>query len=244
MSTYETLKGLKVKFLGADTSGDRVQEGEIFYNSVDYGLKSHIATGAWSAGANVIVSRYNSGGAGTQTASFLAGGANSPDDAITDETYEYNGSGWSTGGTMAGTDRLTTGSGTLTAGLIAGGNPGSSPYNAADSEEYNGTAWTNAGNMNVARDLNRGSGTQTDAVSFSGRDHPNNANVATTEAYDGTSWSTLKNTLTTARRGYHTGNSGATSSATFVCAGGPPASNATEEWTGAGAPQIRTISRD
>ena len=51
MSTYETLKGLKVKFLGADTSGDRVQEGEIFYNSDDFGLKSHIAVGAWSAGS-------------------------------------------------------------------------------------------------------------------------------------------------------------------------------------------------
>ena len=53
MSTYETLKGLKVKFLGADTSGDRIQEGEIFYNSTDYNLKSFIAVGAWSAGTPI-----------------------------------------------------------------------------------------------------------------------------------------------------------------------------------------------
>ena len=53
MSTYETLKGLKVKFLGADTSGDRIQEGEIFYNSDAYQLKSHIAVGAWSAGTPI-----------------------------------------------------------------------------------------------------------------------------------------------------------------------------------------------
>ena len=30
MSTYEALKGLKVKYLSADTSGDRLQEGEIY----------------------------------------------------------------------------------------------------------------------------------------------------------------------------------------------------------------------
>ena len=70
MSTYEQLKGLKVKYLSADTSGDRLQEGELFYNSTDFGLKSHIAVGAWSSGGNVITSRYNSGGAGTQTACF------------------------------------------------------------------------------------------------------------------------------------------------------------------------------
>ena len=35
MSTYQELKGLKVKYLSADTSGDRTQEGELFYNSTD-----------------------------------------------------------------------------------------------------------------------------------------------------------------------------------------------------------------
>ena len=35
MSTYQELKGLKVKYLSADTSGDRIQEGEVFYNSTD-----------------------------------------------------------------------------------------------------------------------------------------------------------------------------------------------------------------
>jgi len=49
MSTYETLKGLKVKFLSADTSGNRLQEGELFYNSSDFNLKSHVAVEAWSS---------------------------------------------------------------------------------------------------------------------------------------------------------------------------------------------------
>ena len=58
MSTYESLKGLKVKYLSADTSGDRLQEGEIFYNSTDFGLKSHIAVGAWSAGTPIPATKY------------------------------------------------------------------------------------------------------------------------------------------------------------------------------------------
>ena len=40
MSTYQELKGLKVKYLSFDTSDDRVKEGEVFYNSTDFNLKS------------------------------------------------------------------------------------------------------------------------------------------------------------------------------------------------------------
>ena len=75
MSTYEQLKGLKVKYLSADTSGDRLQEGELFYNSSDFSLKSHIAVGAFSAGGNMLTARRAmAGGAGTQTAGLAFGG--------------------------------------------------------------------------------------------------------------------------------------------------------------------------
>ena len=147
MSTYQELKGLKIKYLSADTSGDRKIEGELFYNSTDFKLKSFVATAAWSSSGSVITARYNSGIGGTQTAAFLAGGA-TPDDSVTDDTYEYNGSGWTIGGDLAGADRLTTGSGTLTAGLVAGGWTGTA--NSGDSEEYNGTAWTEGNNLNTA----------------------------------------------------------------------------------------------
>ena len=74
MSTYESLKGLKVKYLSADTSGDRLQEGEIFYNSSDFNLKSHIAVAAWSSAANGLTARGSlPGGFGTQTAAVAAG---------------------------------------------------------------------------------------------------------------------------------------------------------------------------
>ena len=43
MSTYQELKGLKVKYLSSDTSGDRIKEGEVFYNSTDFKLRSFVA---------------------------------------------------------------------------------------------------------------------------------------------------------------------------------------------------------
>ena len=68
MSTYENLKGLKVKYLSADTSGDRLQEGEIFYNSSDFKLKSHVAIGSWSAGAHLTEVSADLAGAGSNSA--------------------------------------------------------------------------------------------------------------------------------------------------------------------------------
>ncbi len=98
MSTYEQLKGLKVKYLSADTSGDRVVEGELFYNSSDFGLKSHIAVGAFSSGGSMLTARRAmSGGAGTQTAGLIAGGYISD---FQNATEEYNGTGWAAGGNI------------------------------------------------------------------------------------------------------------------------------------------------
>ena len=42
MSTYQELKGLKVKYLSSDTSGDRIKEGELFYNSTSGNLKTFV----------------------------------------------------------------------------------------------------------------------------------------------------------------------------------------------------------
>ena len=96
MSTYESLKGLKVKYLSADTSGDRLQEGEIFYNSFDYNLKSHVAVAAWSSGGALGTGRYAlaQGTGGTVDAAIAVFGR-----ATTGKTEEYNGSGWVSGGT-------------------------------------------------------------------------------------------------------------------------------------------------
>jgi hypothetical protein len=92
MSTYQELKGLKVKYLSSDTSGDRVKEGEVFYNSTDFNIKSFVASSAWHSGSNLIVARRGPTGTGTQTAALASGGG-TPNPA-TVATEEYNGTGW------------------------------------------------------------------------------------------------------------------------------------------------------
>ena len=71
MSTYQELKGLKVKYLSADTSGDRAKEGEVFYNSASFKLASHIAVSAWSSSSLMSTARANTGGAGDQDAHLV-----------------------------------------------------------------------------------------------------------------------------------------------------------------------------
>ena len=73
MSIYQELKGLKVKYLGLDTSGDRIQE-ETFYNSTDFNLKSFVATGELSIVSCFNVARGFVGGLGIQTAGLAYGG--------------------------------------------------------------------------------------------------------------------------------------------------------------------------
>ena len=69
MSIYQELKGLKVKFLDGETSGDRAIEGEVFYNSAGPNISAHIAVGAWSAGSPTGTVRNQCfAGGGTQTA--------------------------------------------------------------------------------------------------------------------------------------------------------------------------------
>ena len=75
MSTYQELKGLKIKYLSADTSGDRIKEGEVFYNSTDFNLKSFVATAAWHSTANLTNGRASLAAAGTIPAGLVFGGA-------------------------------------------------------------------------------------------------------------------------------------------------------------------------
>ena len=64
MSTYQELKGLKIKYLSSDTSGDRAKEGEVFYNSTTGKAASHIASSAWSSTSLLGTARQGGGGAG------------------------------------------------------------------------------------------------------------------------------------------------------------------------------------
>jgi len=185
MSTYETLKGLKVKFLGADTSGDRELEGELYYNSSDFQVKSHLAVAAWSSSSHMINDKIANGVVGIQTAALSCGGFTSVPDGNPDRkvtTEAYGGVVWTAAANMNTAKSSGVTYGTQTAALAAQGE-------SVNSEEYNGTSWTEGNNMGTARGENGIQfGIQTAAVAAGGS--PNHAIV---EEYDGTSWSEVNN---------------------------------------------------
>ena len=225
MSTYEQLKGLKVKYLSADTSGDRSVEGELFYNSSDFGLKSHIAVGAFSAGGNMLTARRAmTGGAGTQTAGLIAGGYVT---ALMNNTEEYNGNGWSSSGNLPTALYYISVAGTQTAGLaIGGGDPVKQ-----ETLEYNGSAWTDVGNAPEIRKMLGRAGTQTASLFAGGNDGPN---AASSEAfiYDGTNFTNITDLPSNRGAGHVSGGSQTASVHAGGSLGPPGLATTTVEWDG------------
>tara|TARA_R100001163_G_scaffold26339_1_gene21409 strand:+ start:428 stop:2230 length:1803 start_codon:yes stop_codon:yes gene_type:complete len=222
MSTYQGLKGLKIKYLSANTSDDRAKEGEVFYNSTSGKVASHIAVAAVSSGTPMTTGR-NAMGTTTSTGSsaFAAGG--NPND-----TEHYNGNGWSEGTAINTDRRYLAGCGTLTAGLIFGGNKAPLPTKAGDTEEYDGSSWTESGDLNTARQFMSRAGTQTAALAAGGTAGPGQVNNS--EEYNGTSWTEGDNLNTT--RSYFSGCG--TQTAGLCVAGATPGGNSAlvEEYDG------------
>ena len=225
MSTYEQLKGLKVKYLSADTSGDRLQEGELFYNSSDFSLKSHIAVGAFSAGGNMLTARRAmTGGAGTQTAGLSAGGYVT---ALMNNTEEYNGNGWASSGNLPTALYYISVAGTQTAGLAVGGGD---PVKQ-ETLEYNGSAWTDVGNAPEIRKMLGRAGTQTASLFAGGNDGPN---AASSEAftYDGTNFTNITDLPSNRGAGHVSGGSQTASVHAGGSLGPPGYATTTVEWDG------------
>ena len=183
MSTYEELKGLKIKYLSSDTSGDRIQEGEIFYNSSDFNVKSFAASAAW----------HSSGGLGTGRYSMAQGTGGTVDAAIaifgrstTAKTEEYNGTGWAVGGDGNTARYGGAKFGTQTAAVAAGGKNGG---NKDDVEEYDGSSWTEVNDYTgTDRAYLAGFGILTAGVICGGVTASPDTWYSLTEEYDGTNW--------------------------------------------------------
>ena len=222
MSTYQTLKGLKVKFLDSATSGDRAKEGEIFYNSSGPNIASHIAVASVSSGTSMITGRNAMGTSTSTGASAFAAGGN-PND-----TEHYDGSGWSEGTALNTSRRYLAGCGTLTAGLVFGGNKAPLPTLSGDTEEYDGSTWTESGDLNTVRQFMSRAGTQTAALAAGGTAGPGQVNNS--EEYNGTSWAEGDNLNTT--RSYFSGCG--TQTAGLCVAGATPGGNSAlvEEYDG------------
>ena len=243
MSTYEQLKGLKVKYLSADTSGDRLVEGELFYNSTDFKLKSHISAGVWHSATNYPSVLFRAAALGTTTASIIVSGSSTSTNRLT-TSHEYNGTGFSAGGTINSARRLLSGSGTQTAGLVFGG--ATAPADNAVSnttETYDGSSFAEVNNLNTARQGSAGDGSQTATFMAGGTTAP--GHTAASEDWDGTSWTNLPS-INSSRR-FLSGNG--TPSAAVVFGGettptGTPAAlrKLTEEYNGSSWSEVNDLN--
>ena len=139
---------------------------------------------------------------------------------------------WASGNNLNTARAALAGAGIQTAALAFGGDV---PPQTGATEEYDGNSWTSSNPLITSRAYLAGSGTQTAALAFGGAIPPV---TGATEEYDGNSWATSPGSLNTTRYAL----AGAGTQTAGLAFGGFPNINATEEWTGAGAPQTKTIT--
>jgi hypothetical protein len=135
--------------------------------------------------------------------------------------------------------RSPAGAGTQTSALAFGG----FLYPTTNAtEEYDGTSWTTGGNLGTPRTTLGGSGIQTAALAFGGLTDTD-AGLSATELYNGTSWTANPTGLNTAR-GQLGGSTAGTQTSALAFAGytGTTPTAATEEWTGPGVGETKTVT--
>ena len=235
MAGYNTIRGLRVKYLSADPAN--AENGQVWYNSTTGNLRVDgigLAS-SWASGGNLSTGRGRLGGAGTQTSGVVFGGfspALSP--VTTGVTEEYNGSAWTGGVSLPqakfGIASATSGSQTAALGWAGRFTPAPYPspntyYNTT--EEFDGSSWTGGGNYPISGVGMAGTGTQTAALGFA-QGTPNYGTV--TASYNGSTW-TAVNSMNTARS-YVAGFG--TQTAAIATGGNPQPSQSTtvESWDG------------
>mgnify|MGYP003150154548 CR=1 FL=1 len=137
MAGYNTIRGLRVKYLSADPSNP--ENGQVWYNSTTGKLRLEGVTqaAAWASGTSLPVNRGVGGGCGTQTAALQAGGiAQTPTSPIA-TSFEYDGTNWAAGGALPANRRNNSLFGIQTAAVSAGTLP-----KATNVDTYNGSSWT------------------------------------------------------------------------------------------------------
>ena len=218
----DRLHGAGTNTSAAVASGGLTSPGTVDVTEEFNASTNTITAAAWASGGNMVTSKQDGAGFGTQTAAIGAGGYVS---GYTNNAQSYDGSSWTSVNSI-NTTRSTTGLGTQTAGLIHGGNtPGDSPTGAT--ETWDGTNWTSVNSMNTARAGIYSMGTQSDGLTAGG------SPTSATETWDGTSWTAGNNINTARRSGLSAGTTSAAMIATGDPNGAPPeTSQDTEEWNG------------
>jgi len=197
---------------------------------------------SWTELADIPGASYSQSGTGgaDNTSGISFGGG-----PLGIASYEWNGTSWTSAPALNQARSGLAGSGIQTAAIASGGGAGGGPTNYTNTEIWNGTSWTEVNDLNVGVRACRGSGSSTSALNFGGNNPPKNGPLAATnESWNGTSW-TEDGDLNTARNvmAQGGGNQGGGNSLSITYGGGTPGDTAaTEEWTGAGALQTKTIT--
>ena len=173
MANYNTIRGLRVKYLSADPAGK--EAGQVWYNSTTGTLRVDgiIGIGTWASGGGLNSARTNGCSGGLQTAALYAGGG-SPGGA----TELYNGTAWTGSGAM-NTNRFGhRGAGTQTSYIMAGNDPSTA------AESFNGSAWSNETAYPTSVSGIGAAGTDAAAVFFAG-----GTPITSTFYWNGSAWS-------------------------------------------------------
>ena len=229
MADYKAIKGHTIQTVAGDPG--TIVDGLIWYDSVARTIQgSKTAAGAWATGGTGNTVRAFPGGAGSQTAAWVAGGETPASPAYDDIHEQYDGTSWTEVADINTGRYECMGAGTPAAALIAQG--GAAPAPTLNSEEWDGSSWTEGNNANVATRAMASAGTQTAALSIGGHTYP--SIPSDVESYNGTSWTQITDINT---GGYYVKGNGTQTAALIsgrVIFGSPDATNfdKTESWDG------------
>ena len=163
MTTYKEIFGKQIKNLSSDPPA-AAAEGQVWYNTGSNVFKTSLSTSVWASGGNFPDSRRAGFSAGTQTASFYAGGYTS---GTLTSTKIYNGSSWTAGPTFNESKFLGACSGISTAAIASGGN-GPAGSNLASSATFDGSSWTATSAVPVGNQGGSGFGILAASVTIGG----------------------------------------------------------------------------
>ena len=157
-------------------------------NTEEYNKSANVITAAaWSSGTSLPSNRWNTSGAGTQTAGLCWGGATGPGTpTFLNTTFEYDGSSWTGGGATPINSINQFGAGIQTAAIGGGGlaSPGS---NTTTAYTYNGSSWTAITATPIATKGAGAAGTSTACLIY-GSDVPSSSMNQDSYLWNGSSW--------------------------------------------------------
>ena len=198
MANYNTIRGLRVKYLSADPAG--AEDGQVWYNSTTGSLRVDGISlpGSWATGGSLNTKHNGASASGTQNAALVSGGNDGlAPNYSTVNSEEYNGTSWTEGNNRSVSVYNTMGSGSQTAALAFGGNGYTAGVTTA-TEEYDGTNWTAGGALNTGTDAGIGFGLQNASVKAGGYIAGPGVATNSSEEYNGSAW-TAGNNINTAR---------------------------------------------